>query len=91
MSRMATASEICVVCKNSVSSRIAGHCNQGGCNFKCSLKNKNHWTWHFCINLKYEMPYLVCKSIAEPEKGENNEIWEGKVCTYGIVPAEMGP
>jgi len=41
--------------------------------------------------LKYETPYSVCKSIAEPEKGENSKIWEGKVHTYGIVPAEMGP
>jgi len=37
---MATASKIGVVCKNSVNSRIAGRCNQGGCNFKCSWKTK---------------------------------------------------
>jgi hypothetical protein len=43
------------------------------------------------MNLKYETLYSVCKSTNEPEKGENNKIWEGRIRTYGIVPTEMGP
>ena len=44
----------------------------------------------FLYQLEIWDTILSLESIAEPEKGENNKIWEGKVHTYGIVPAEMG-